>query len=85
VARSAAPVGVGRGDGASSDHRARLVVLRDRLEAAVAEAANRDLAPLAARYQAVLAELAAMPAEDVDELDDLTRRRAARRAGSSAS
>lgn len=85
MARSAAPVGVGSSDGAK-DHRARLAALRDRLESAVAEAANRDLAPLAARYQAVLAELAAMPeAEGSDGVDDLAGRRAARRAGAAVS
>lgn len=46
---------------AEVDHRARLEALRDRLEARLDDASDRDLAPLAARYEAVLEKLAAMP------------------------
>lgn len=84
--RKPAPVGPPKVDQVSADHRKRLEALRDRLEAAVADAGNRDLAPLAARYTAVLTELAAMPeAVEVSDVDDLAARRRARRAGASAS
>jgi hypothetical protein len=68
------------------DHRARLEALRDRLAAAIEDAGARDLAPLAGRYQAVLAELAALPTvTEVDEVDDLAAKRRARRSGAKAS
>lgn len=43
------------------DLRARLEVLRDRLARAIEGASDRDLAPLAARYESVLEKLAALP------------------------
>ena len=46
---------------ADEDHRQRLEALRDRLAGAIDGASDRDLAPLAARYQSVLAELALLP------------------------
>lgn len=82
--RPQAPVGAPRVPEGVTDHRARLERLRDRLADAIDEAGHRDLAPLAARYQAVLAELAALPETTKrDGVDDLAGRRAARRAASS--
>ena len=50
------------------------------------DAGTRDLAPLAARYQSVLTELAALPVvEESDGIDDLSAARRRRRAGASAS
>jgi hypothetical protein len=69
----------------NEDHRKRLERLRDRLEGAIEGAADRELAPLAARYQAVLAELAAMPAEEANGLDDLSAARRRRRAAAAGS
>lgn len=84
--RKPAPVGGPRPKLADDDRRARLEALRDRLEAAVRDAGHRDLAPLAARYQAVLADLASLPVvTEVDDVDDLVARRRARRAGAQAS
>lgn len=87
LAKTQAPVGGPKPAPLPSvDHRKRLEALRDRLEAAVAEAGMRDLAPLAARYQSVLAELAAFPAiEESDGIDDLSAARRRRRAGASTS
>ena len=86
MARPQAPVGAAVESSDTSDHRARLVALRDLLGARLLDAAHRDTAPLAARYQAVMAELAAMPASAKGStLDDLTARRASRRSGSAAS
>jgi hypothetical protein len=80
VVRPKAPVGKPKQDPETVDRRARLISLRDILEAAVNEAAHRDLAPLAARYQSVLAEIAALPAgEAADDIDDLASARARRR------
>lgn len=44
-----------------TDLRTRLERLRDLLEGRLQDATDRDIAPLAARYQAVLADLAALP------------------------
>ena len=83
MARPQSPVGAPRIPAATTDHRTRLEALRDRLEAALEDAGHRDLAPLAARYQAVLAELAGLPeVKESDDVDDLASRRAARRSGS---
>jgi hypothetical protein len=80
MAKPAAPVGRPAVDPEAVDRRARLIALRDILEAAVLEAAHRDLAPLAARYQSVLAEIAALPSEEAaDDIDDLAQARARRR------
>lgn len=86
MARPLTPVGAPKSSPGQADHRARLTALRDRLEAALDEAGTRDLAPLAGRYQAVLAELAAMPAvdEQVVTNDDLAAARAARRRAAAA-
>ncbi len=68
---------------AASDHRARLVSLRDGLTEKLDEAGPREYAPLAGQLRACLADLAALP--DVTEAsldDDLRKRRAARRAAS---
>jgi hypothetical protein len=86
MARPQAPVGAPRASEASEDHRQRLERLRDRLEQAIEAASDRDLAPLAARYQSVLAELAALPNEtEGSGFDDLSAARARRRAGSADS
>lgn len=86
MARPQAPVGAPRTQPPGSDHRRRLERLRDRLEAAMDDAGTRDLAPLAGRYQAVLTELASLPAiEESDGIDDLSAARRRRRAGASAS
>ena len=86
MARPQAPVGAPRTQQPDEDRRNRLEALRDRLEAAIAEAGHRDLAPLAARYQSVLAELASLPAvKESDGIDDLAKRRQVRRSGSAGS
>lgn len=46
---------------ASEDYRERLERTRDALEARMESAADRDFAPLVARYQSVLLELATLP------------------------
>ena len=46
---------------ADEDYRARLESLRDRLESALDGATDRDLAPLAARYESVLEKLSVLP------------------------
>lgn len=84
--RKPTPVGPPKPEGPSGDHRRRLEALRDRLEGALADASHRDLAPLASRYQSVLAELAALPeVKGSDGVDDLAARRRARRAGAAGS
>ncbi len=86
LAKIPAPVGVPRVSLPSEDQRKRLERLRDRLEAAVEGASDRDLAPLAARYQSVLAELAALPVvEESDGIDDLSAARRRRRAAAAGS
>ena len=82
MAKTPVPVGAPKVPASVVDHRERLEALRDRLEAALTDAAHRDLAPIAARYQAVLSELAALPeAKGSDDVDDLAARRRARRSG----
>jgi hypothetical protein len=77
VARRQAPVGAPKESPADADYRARLTALRDRLEAAIAEAGHRDLAPLAARYAEVIDKLAGLPEiKEGDVLDEFTARRA---------
>jgi hypothetical protein len=66
------------------DSRAgRLLAVRDRLADAIAECESmRDLAALVGRYQSVLAELEALaPAKEkgTHGVDEISRRRAARR------
>lgn len=86
MARPQAPVGAPKVTEPSEDHRKRLERLRDRLEGAVEAASDRDLAPLAARYQSVLAELAALPVvEESDGIDDLSAARRRRRAAAAGS
>ena len=86
MARPQAPVGAPRTLLPSDDQRKRLEALRDRLADAIDDASPRDLAPLAGRYQAVLAELAALPiAEESTGFDDLSAARRRRRSGASAS
>lgn len=75
--RRPAPVGAPREPAPDADYRARLLALRDRLEAAIAEAGDRELAPLTARYVDVLDRVKALPEERTgDVVDDLTARRA---------
>jgi len=86
VVRPKAPVGAPKSPLPSEDHRKRLEALRDRLEGAIADASQRDLAPLAGRYQSVLTDLAALPVvEDSDGIDDLSTARRRRRAAASGS
>ena len=86
MARPQAPVGAPKMPPASADHRARLERLRDRLEGAIETAGDRELAPLAARYQSVLSELAALPViEESDGIDDLSAARRRRRSAASGS
>lgn len=86
MAKTPAPVGAPKVAMAVDDQRKRLESLRDRLADAIDEAGHRDLAPLAARYQAVLAELAGLPAvKGSDGVDDLAARRQNRRAAASGS
>lgn len=78
MAKQATPVGAPKTATPDEDYRARLLALRDRLEGAIAEAGDRELAPLAARYVDVLEKVAALPeiAKAGDVVDDLTARRA---------
>jgi hypothetical protein len=71
-------VGAPKEAAAPADYRERLTALRDRLEARVAEASDRELAPLSARYVDVLDKLAALPEvkAEGDRVDDLAARRA---------
>ncbi len=71
---------------AGQDTRAaRLIAVRDQLAAAIAECdSKRDLAALSREYRAVLAELDALqPVQEKRSrgVDEIGRRRAARRAG----
>jgi hypothetical protein len=71
------------------DSRAgRLLAVRDRLAEAIAECdSKRDLAALVGRYQSVLAELdslAPVQEKETRGVDEISRRRAARR-GAAAS
>ncbi len=80
--RKPTPVGAPRVPESVTDHRTRLEALRTRLEGALEDAGHRDLAPLAARYQAVLTELASLPeVKGSDDVDDLATRRRDRRSG----
>lgn len=84
--RPQAPVGAPRDPLPDEDRRLRLETLRDGLEARLPAATDRDYAALAARYQAVLAEIAALPAvKDSDGIDDLAAQRQRRRAAASGS
>jgi hypothetical protein len=68
----------------SGDHRVALEALRDTLADALMEADPNVIAQVAARLQAVLTELAALPAVERTEVDDLIERRKARRARTDA-
>jgi hypothetical protein len=86
MAKTPAPVGAPRTAPPSEDQRKRLEALRDRLADAIDEAGHRDLAPLAARYQSVLADLAALPViEESNGIDDLGAARRRRRAAAAGS
>jgi len=86
MARPQAPVGASKQPLPSEDQRKRLERLRDRLESAIEGASDRDLAALAARYQSVLAELAALPVvEESNGIDDLSAARRRRRATATGS
>jgi hypothetical protein len=68
----------------SGDHRASLEALRDLLAEQMGMADPNVVPQYAARLQAVLAELAALPALERTEVDDLVDRRKARRAAADA-
>ena len=68
----------------SGDHRASLEALRDLLAEQMGMADPNVVPQFAARLQAVLAELAALPALERTEVDDLVERRKARRAEADA-
>jgi len=68
----------------SGDHRASLEALRDLLAEQMGMADPNVVPQYAARLQAVLAELAALPALERTEVDDLVERRKARRAEADA-
>jgi hypothetical protein len=68
----------------AGDHRASLEALRDALAQGMAKADANVMPQYAARIQAVLAELAALPAQERTEVDELVERRKARRAASDA-
>jgi hypothetical protein len=68
-------------DDRRTDHRARLLALRDRLTAELDTAPPAYLASIARQLQAVLRDLAAMPDPDAPDLvAELRARREARRA-----
>jgi hypothetical protein len=68
----------------AGDHRASLEALRDELAKQMKYADANVVPQFAARIQAVLAELAGMPAEERSDVDDLVERRKARRAAANA-
>jgi hypothetical protein len=68
----------------SGDHRASLEALRDQLAEGMALADPNVIPQFAARLQAVLAELAALPTSEKSDVDDLVERRKARRAATDA-
>jgi len=68
----------------SGDHRASLEALRDLLAEQMGMADPNVVPQYAARLQAVLAELAALPTLERTEVDDLVERRKARRAEADA-
>jgi hypothetical protein len=61
-----------------------LEALRDSLADALVKADSNVIAQIAARLQAVLTELAALPAVERTEVDDLTERRKTRRSRTDA-
>jgi hypothetical protein len=68
----------------AGDHRASLEALRDELAAGMEEADPNVKPQYAARIQAVLSELAALPRAEGSDVDDLVERRKARRTASNA-
>jgi hypothetical protein len=68
----------------SGDHRASLEALRDELAEKMAKADPNVVPQFAARLQAVLAELAGLPAKERTDVDELVERRKARRAAANA-
>jgi hypothetical protein len=68
----------------TGDHRASLEALRDELAVGMGEADPNVKPQYAARLQAVLTELAAMPSGEKSDVDDLVERRKARRAATDA-
>ena len=68
----------------AGDHRASLEALRDELAVGMTEADPNVKPQYAARLQAVLTELAAMPPVEKSDVDDLVERRKARRAATDA-
>jgi hypothetical protein len=83
VPRPQAPVGAPKEDVGTAEHRKGLEALRDVLTKRLAEAGNRDTAPIAGQLRAVLKELAALPAvTEASAVDDLAAKRARRRAAS---
>lgn len=65
----------------SGDRRSALEAIRDRLAEELAGADGKDAAPLARELRATLAELESLPGgKEVSAVDDLSARRAARRA-----
>lgn len=69
------------GAAVGGDRRAILEAVRDRLAEELAGAKGKDAAPLAKELRATLAELESLPGgKEVSPLDDLSARRAARRA-----
>lgn len=73
-------------DDSEPSRRVRLTELRDRLTCAVADAAPRELAPLAKQLRETLAELDGLPlAKEPTPVDDIATRRAARRSRASGS
>ncbi len=86
MARPQAPVGAPKAQAGSEDYRRRLELLRDGLEARLPDASDRDYAAMAARYQSVLADLAALPmTEESNGIDDLSAARRRRRSAASSS
>ena len=64
----------------SPDLREALTALRDLLAQRIADADPNSTAPLARQLADVLLKLDGLPGEEQSDLDDLTRRREARRA-----
>jgi hypothetical protein len=68
----------------SGDQRTALEAMRDRLAEDMDGAGQNVVAQIAAQLRAVLTELAALPAVERTEVDDLIERRKARRARTDA-
>ena len=68
----------------AGNHRKSLEALRDALAEGMAAADPNVIPQYAARLQAVLAEIAALPSTEKSEVDDLVERRKARRSATDA-